>query len=94
MDSIIQAMTQTAKGVLYDCKHIKTISKLHNDESYDKSFRRILTRQQRYPYVMLWVIIISVSLLVVVLLCILFIVSRKVHHIGEQAQRRYYFDSM
>jgi heme/copper-type cytochrome/quinol oxidase subunit 2 len=84
-------MTQTAKGIAYDCKHIDEISKANDNESHVRSLGRVFTRQHRFPYVMLWVIILSVIFLVVVLLSILISVSRRIRN---QHRHRYYFKHM
>lgn len=89
MDEFVCAMTKTAQGVVYDCQHIREISKANDDEPYGRSIRRILTRQRRFPYVLLWVVILSVVLLVVALLGVLVAVSRRARH---HRHHRYYFE--
>lgn len=87
MDDFVCAMTKTAQGVWYDCQHIKEISKTNDDETYPQTLRRIATRQRRFPYVMLWAIVLSVVLLVTVLLAMLVAVSRR----ARSQRHRYYF---
>ena len=77
MDRLLCAMKNTAYGVIYDCQHYEDVAEQYNVQGFDKVMHVVMTRQNRFPYIMLWVIIISVFVLIMVLMCMIISLSRR-----------------
>ena len=90
MDELVCAMTKTAQGIIYDCKHIRTIMKVNGNDTRREALMHILTRHQRLPYVLLWVILTGVIVLMLVLVPLLVTMTRRMRTYPQ----RYYFEGV
>jgi hypothetical protein len=89
MNEFVSAMSNTIQGVVYDCCHFTDVADEYGlRRRPDQTLIKIVTRQNRSPYIILWAIIMCIAFMIVVFIGMILSLSKTVQ------KHKYYYGSM